>query len=933
MTDRAGSHPPERTAAGSDPVSELLYRWDRDRQAGVAVSPEELCRDTPDLLDEVTRRVRALEAMYGVPNRAAETSWPAGPTAAPLRMPGYEVGAELGRGGMGVVWKARDTRLNRAVALKMLPGGAGSSQARARFQVEAEAAAALHHPNIVQVYEVGDAGGCPYLALEYVAGGTLADRLATGPLAFAEAADLAETIARAVDHAHRHGVLHRDLKPANILLSEESKTGGPSPDSAIGTPQFAIPKVADFGLAKRVGSDAGATRTGDVLGTPSYMAPEQAAGRTAEVGVAGDVYGLGGILYACLTGRSPFDAATTLETLDQVVNRDPTPPSRLRPGCPRDLEVITLKCLRKDPGKRYATAAELADDLARWRAGEPITSRPVRLPERMRLWARRRPVLAAMTAALVLGAAASVTGLTALYLEVRHQRDVAEGRRQAAEEAQARAQNSYEAASTTIEFFIQDVFRAARPKQHGGLGQDVTLVRALDAALPRIETVFAGQPAAEENLRDALADVYARAGNARAEVAQLERCVALRRRHPDDPLTLKTQIKLAQALRKVGRVGEAGDLLRQTLRQQTAAGGAESLDAAAAENALGILLFVTARPADAGPLFAHALAVRERHLGADDPTTLESLHNLAMTSIELGRLAEAEPLMRRSIAAHERTAPDHPHRLAALNGLGVLLYRQGRFADAAAQAEALLGLQRAGLGPDHPDTLLTENLLGLSLLALDRPADADGHLRRAYDGTRARSDGDPADVIPPGVNLALALLDHGKAGDAEPLTREVLGVARTASARAPEPLAAALFARGYCLLALGRPAAAVPLVREARAIRAKALPPGDVKRVATDNLLGACLAEVGEVAEAEPLLLDSQRVLADHPGARPRQRADAAGRLARLYEKTGQPEKAAAWRAWRPARQAAFPPDSGPVVPTGSGMSKGVLSPSRQPGR
>ncbi|MBX9585467.1 MAG: serine/threonine-protein kinase [Gemmataceae bacterium] len=890
---------PETTAAGSDPVSELLYRWERDRQAGRDVTPADLCRDTPELLDEVTRRVRALEVLYGVPNRPSDTPAPAGLTlGGPPVVPGYEVGEELGRGGMGVVWQARDVALGRPVALKMLPGGAGhSAQARARFQVEAEAAAGLHHPHIVQVYEVGEAGGCPYLALEYVAGGTLADRLAAGPLPFADAAELVETVARAVDHAHRHGVLHRDLKPANILLavgsgqsavgSEDTKPGAalPTAHRTLPTP---TPKVADFGLAKRLGSDGGATRTGDVLGTPAYMPPEQAAGRTAEVGVAGDVYALGGILYCCLTGRPPFDGGSPLETLSQVVNQDPVPPSRLRPGCPRDLEVIALKCLRKDPGKRYATAAELADDLGRWRAGEPIRARPVRLPERLWLWAKRRPGLAAMAAAMVALAVGSVAGLTALYLK--------------AEKARAEAVASYDAAQTTIGFFVADVFPAADPAGRGGLGADVPLLRAVERALPVIEAKFADHPAAEASLRDALGLLYHRAGDDRAAVAQYERCAAIRRAlGPADPDTLRTEAVLADVLSRVGRAAEAEALLRRVLADQTAALGADGPDAAETENTLGMVLSRVNRPDEAEPLYAHALAVRERHLGPDDPLTQEPLLNLALAYEELGRPAEAQPLRRRASAAMSRLAPTHPDRLLDLHGQVVVLIQQGKFVPALAEAEALLELQRAGLSPDHPNLLGTENLIGLALRGQDRPADAERHLRRAYDGYRGRPGDDPTARLPAGTNLAFALLEQGKTADAEPLTRELLEVARAAADRAPEYLAGTLFVRGRCLLILGRAADSLPLAREARAIHQKG-PPGDLRAIAADTLLGACLAEAGEVAEAEPLLVAGYDALADHPNARPSQRRDAADRLARLYEKTGRPEKVAEVRATIPAR-------------------------------
>ena len=911
MTDRPAS--PETTAAGSDPVSELLYRWDRGREAGQHLTPEQLCRETPELLDEVTRRVRALEAIYGVPNRAADTPSPAGPAGGgPPRVPGYEVGEELGRGGMGVVWKARDPHLNRAVALKMLPGGAHSSQARARFQVEAEAAAGLHHPHIVQVYEVGDAGGCPYLALEYVAGGSLADRLAAGgPLPFAEAAELVETVARAVDHAHRHGVLHRDLKPANILLGNpepgtrnpETKTEAADTRSGFRVPGSALrPKVADFGLAKRLGSDAGATRTGDVLGTPAYMAPEQAAGRTAEVGVAGDVYGLGGILYCCLTGRPPFEAATALETLSQVVNQDPVAPGKLRPGCPRDLEVITLKCMRKDPDKRYATAAELADDLGRWRAGEPIAARPVRLPERLRLWARRRPGLAAMTAALVVVAVGSVAGLTTLYLEARHQRDQAEDRRKDAEKARAEAQTNLDAARTTIGFFVHNVFSAADPRGRNGLGADVSLLQAVERALPVIGVKFAKQPEAEASLRDALGMLYHRAGDHRAAAAQYERCAALRRAlAPADPDTLRTEANLANALARIGRTTEAEALFRRVLADQTAAAGADSPDVAETENFLGMLLRDTGRPGEAVPPLTHALAVRERHFGPDARPTLEPLLNLADALEALGRPAEAEPLRRRADAVLGRFGNTEPERLIGLHGQVVRLIQQGRLAPALAEAEALLELQRAGLGAGHPDLFGTENLIGLALRGLDRPADAARHLRRAYDGYRGRLEDDPTAALPIGVNLAFALIEQGKAKDAEPLTGEVLGLARAVADQSPDGLAGALFVRGHCLLLLGRAADAVPVARETRALQRKVSPPGDLRVIAADTLLGGCLAEVGEVAEAEPLLVAGYKALAGHPNARASQRREAADRLAKLYEKTGRPEKAAEVRAGKPA--------------------------------
>ena len=250
-------------------------------------------------------------------------------------VPGYELLGELGRGGMGVVYKALHLGLKRVVALKMiLSGGHAGAAERERFRAEAEAVARLRHPNVVQIYEVGEHEGRSYLALDYVEGGSLAKHLVGRPLPAKEAAALVETVARTAHAAHQRGIIHRDLKPDNVLLT---------PDGT--------PKVTDFGLAKRLDGTA-QTSSGAVMGPPSYMAPEQAAGRSKEVGPAADVYSLGAILYRLLTGRPPFVAATTAETVLQVLHDEPLPPRRLQPRVPRDLETLCLKCLQKEPAKR-----------------------------------------------------------------------------------------------------------------------------------------------------------------------------------------------------------------------------------------------------------------------------------------------------------------------------------------------------------------------------------------------------------------------------------------------------------------------------------------------------------------------------------------------------------------------------------------------------
>jgi WD40 repeat protein/tRNA A-37 threonylcarbamoyl transferase component Bud32 len=323
------------------------------------------------------------------PEGGANATHLPGPRAAANDLPhvaGYEVLGVLGRGGMGVVYKAREVKLNRLVALKMVLAGAHAGpEALARFQREAEAVACLQHPLIVRIYAVGEHDGLPYLALEFLEGGSLSQKLDGTPLTPRVAAALVEKLARAIDAAHERGVIHRDLKPANILLTAEGE-----------------PKVADFGLAKQLDSATGPqTRTGAVLGTPSYMAPEQAEGRSQALGPATDVYALGAILYEALTGRPPFKAETALETLTQVVMQEVVPPSRLQPKVPRDLETICLKCLEKAPPRRYATAQAVAADLQRYLAGEPIAARPAAPWERAVKWARRRPAIAGLWAGIV----------------------------------------------------------------------------------------------------------------------------------------------------------------------------------------------------------------------------------------------------------------------------------------------------------------------------------------------------------------------------------------------------------------------------------------------------------------------------------------------------------------------------------------------------
>ncbi len=346
-----------------------------------------------------------------LPNGAAGqgTQSPSG-----MQIPGYDILDELGHGGMGIVFKARHKRLQRLVAIKlMLQADYAGKTARDRFDAEAQVVARMQHPNIVQVFEVGEIDGKPFFSLEFVDGGTLSEKVAKNLMRPKETATMMVTLARAIHYAHEHGIVHRDLKPGNVLLTEDG-----------------APKIADFGLAKKLEEDSGMTRMGTIVGTPSFMPPEQAAGEVNRVGKSADIYSLGAILYDLLTGRPPFKGANVIETLQLVRSQEPLAPSSLQPGVPRDLETICLKCLQKDPARRYATAAELADDLQRYLKGEPILARPIGTPERIWRWCKRNQRVAALLGAvavlLILITAGSTTA--AIFInnsrnQIREQRD------------------------------------------------------------------------------------------------------------------------------------------------------------------------------------------------------------------------------------------------------------------------------------------------------------------------------------------------------------------------------------------------------------------------------------------------------------------------------------------------------------------------------
>jgi tetratricopeptide (TPR) repeat protein len=620
-------------------------------------------------------------------------------------VPGYELLGILGRGGMGIVYRARDLWLDRLVALKMMLASAEATE-RSRFRSEALAVARLQHPNIVQIYEVGERDGLPYFALEYVEGGNLKERLGDTPVAADQAATLLEVVARAVHFAHQRGIIHRDLKPANILLAPSPKSEIRNPKSEKPSSEAAannvrevsdfgfrisefIPKIADFGLAKRLDQDSAQTRTGALVGTPSFMAPEQAVGKNQEIGPATDVYALGALLYTLLTGRPPFQGSTVFETLEQVRIQEPVPPTHLQPKVPRDLETICLKCLQKEPRKRYASAEAVADDLRCFLAGEPIRARPTPVSERVLKWVKRRPTAAALAAVTIVGAAGLIGGA---FLHQKHVLEAAlrDQKRVAAQEKGA-----------------QDlVVRSETAKGQGNLQQ------AKD---------FLGQALAKIGDEDSLTELVARI---RASLAEVDRQLAERAARQDAVQTIQEFRPLHREAMFQGTMFTGGDLPTSLEASRLAA-----LDA--------LCLFGMKGDSDPRPVFGDSFT-------ADEKTAIitgcyELLLVLAESQSKeqprqaLATLEQARQLGPRTKAFHlrrarylellgDRSAAKEKEEAAQCPAAGALdhflvgddLNRQGKLLAAISEFEAALRMQ-----PDH---FWARYFLAVCYLRLPQPA-------------------------------------------------------------------------------------------------------------------------------------------------------------------------------------------------------------------
>ncbi|AGA29367.1 protein kinase domain-containing protein [Singulisphaera acidiphila] len=686
----------------------------------------------------------------------------------------YEILGILGRGGMGIVYKARQTRLNRIVALKMiLAGDHASPEASARFLAEAEAVARLQHPNIVRVFACGDHDGLPYFAMEYVAGGSLADQLDGTPRPARASAELVATLAQAMGEAHSLGIVHRDLKPANILMTEDG-----------------IPKIADFGLAKTLQVLSSLTGTHAIIGSPSYMAPEQAGGPPGAIGPTTDVYALGAILYELLTGRPPFTAESPLETLDQIREREPVPPSRLVKKIPRDLETICLTCLRKERSRRYADTDALVDDLGRFLSDKPILARRVKWVEHAWRWCRREPVLAGLGGGLLLALVLGIGGIMTQWQRAERHLKEARLQRQRAEmnfqrqweankalrvaneregAARHRAQDRFDAAMKVLHVFDLAMNNAAvlrDPLMEGTRGQllqaSLALCRELQGTL---------EENASGSSRTRLSDAYTRVGYLSSSLGLFNEALTARKRSQalveqivaETPSDVASRSTLAIIYVDIGillnvcyRPAEALGSFEQARRVQEALIRERPNDLRERERLswtlgnIGASHLSLGRPAEAARMHEKVLEIREALL-AKNLGSLRYQSNLAWCLLDLGlareasgEISESLRLLQRATAIQaevQRRDPalvEYRKRLAkCLDAVGRLLLRLGRAGDAAGPLERSASLIES-LVQDHPALYRDDLVRSYIKIAMQRASvDQPGEMRASFQRAEA----------------------------------------------------------------------------------------------------------------------------------------------------------------------------------------------------
>ncbi len=871
MTDRAdGSRSRRIDAAIAEYLESIESGTPFDRAAFLARHP-----DLADELDQFITDYRALEPAARRPDLI-----PAPTLTAPRRVGDYELLEEIGRGGMGVVYRARQISLDRIVAVKMILSGRLASQAEvARFYAEAHAAATLDHPNIVPVFEVGRLDGQHFFSMGYVAGHTLSDQLLDGPFKPREAAAVMRDVAAAVDFAHRKGIIHRDIKPANVLIDADRRV-----------------RITDFGLASSSAADSHLTVTGQMLGSPNFMSPEQVSGRKAEIGPVADVYSLGATLYALLTGRPPFQAASTVEVLKQVIEKDPVPLRQLDASLPRDLETITLKCLEKDRARRYPTAVALANDLQRFLDGRPVTAvAPSKLYDLGKFARRNKPLVTAAVAVV----AALAGGVTMLSIGLSRARS--ESRR--ANDALLQAQQ--------INDFLTDLLTRASPLYDGtDTGHDATIREALDTAARQIDRSFADQPKIEMALRETMGSVYEALGLKADARKHYARSVELSRTLGVDsePGGLRRQVAFMRMLPSVesaaAAIPQAQALADECMRRL----GPDDPVTIESLDALGGAYGLTHRLDDARAVFKQALARTGKNVAQDPETHLHLSLGYASALRDCGQLRESIdvlesflPLLRRSPGSGGRV--DYVRFLASIGSIYYDLhdatsaekyYRQA--VDAAVEQG----------GPNHHNAVVFTHWLARTLYDQKKFDEAERLERDAWSRSVRLIGSENPTTLEMTTTLALILDNSGKLAEAEPFFRDVVQVRRRTVPDDDLLRIQSVANLAGNLEKQKRPAEAIPLLLEVYTRRDLFRKKGNMDaRIAGD--LGLALCEVSRFSDAEPYLRESVALRQERRMPMSKTSRRIFESLADICENTGRADEAAKLRA-----TATQPPTSQP---------------------
>jgi tetratricopeptide (TPR) repeat protein len=750
----------------------------------------------------------------------------------------YRILRLLGEGGMGNVYLAQQENPHRVVALKVIKPGFVNAQLLRRFEQEGHALGRLHHPGIAQIYEAGTAdsgaGPQPYFAMEFIAGWSPIEFADERHLTLRARLELIAKICDAVAHAHQRGIIHRDLKPANIIVDETGQ-----------------PKILDFGIARVTDSDTEATRQtdlGQLIGTLAYMSPEQVLADPEELDIRSDVYALGVIAYQLLAGKLPYD--TNRKALHEVVRaireEDPAPLSSINRIYRGDVQTIVAKALEKDKTRRYASAAELANDIRRYLADQPIVAHPPSTSYQLKKFARRHRALVAGAAAVFLVLIAGVVVST--WQAVRARRAEAE-------------------AQAVSDFLQNDLLAQASAANQSGPATkpdpDLKVRTALDRAAARIGGKFDKHPDVEAAIRDTLGQTYQDLGLYAESRKQLELALALHQRikGTEDPKTLDTARRLGVTAYYQGKYAEAETLERETLEVDRRILGPEHLDTLKSMKNLGNIYSAEGKNVEAEALLVQTVQLDRRVLGPEDINTLKSATSLARVYKNLGKYAEAEALHSQTLEIERRVlGPEHPLTLQCMHDLGSVYGYEGKYAQAEVLYSQILEIDRRALGPEHPDTLLAGGNLGNTFRLQGKNAQAEALYSQIVEIERRVSGAEHPDTLKSMNGLADTYNAEGKYADAEVLDSHTLEISRRVFGPEHPTTLSYMSAMAQTYRDEGKYALAEALFSQLQVIGGRVLGPEHPSTLRWISYLGYTYSADGKYSKGEALLNQSLEI-------------------------------------------------------------------------